>query len=58
MSYVEEIQAVVGEDRTLLGEVDRICYSRDMSVHVGVPDMVVQPVTRTVSKAARVATVG
>lgn len=56
MSYVEEIQAVVGEDRTLLGEIDRICYSRDMSVHVGVPDMVVQPTTtEEVSEILRIA---
>ncbi len=45
LGYVEEIQTVVGEENTLLDEIDRICYSRDMSVHVGVPDMVVQPAT-------------
>jgi glycolate oxidase subunit GlcD len=56
MSYVEDIQAIVGEDRILLGEIDRICYSRDMSVHVGVPDMIVQPLTtEEVSEVLRIA---
>ncbi len=56
MSYEEEIQAIVGEENTLLDEVDRICYSRDMSVHVGIPDMVVQATTtEQVSEILRIA---
>jgi glycolate oxidase len=56
VSYEEEIIAIVGGENTLMDEMDRICYSRDMSVHTGVPDMVVQPrTTEQVAEILRIA---
>lgn len=56
MDYLEAIKAIIDPERLITDEVDRICYSRDMSVHVGVPDVVVQPTTREeVSELLRIA---
>src|SRR5512143_3173308 len=41
MSYVDKIEQLVGKENVKTDVVDRICYSRDMSLHEGVPDAVV-----------------
>ncbi len=41
MHYLEKIEQIVGEENVKKDLVDRICYSRDMSLHEGVPDAVV-----------------
>ena len=38
---LKEIKDVVGVDNVRDDELERICYSRDMSVHRGVPDAIV-----------------
>jgi len=43
MDYLKELSAIVGPDNLTASEVDCLCYSRDMSVHVGVPDVIVFP---------------
>jgi len=43
MDYVKELSEIVGPDNLTANEVDCLCYSRDMSVHVGVPDVIVFP---------------
>jgi len=40
-SIIDELRTIVGEDNVIDSEMDRICYSRDMSVHQGIPDIVV-----------------
>jgi glycolate oxidase len=39
----DALKAIVGESRVLSRLIDRIGYSRDMSVHAAVPDVVVLP---------------
>src|SRR4030043_788708 len=41
MGYIEEIKNVVGEGNVHTGLIDRIGFSRDMSVHEGLPDVIV-----------------
>jgi len=41
MSYFEKIEQMVGKENVKTDIVDRICYSRDMSLHEGIPDAVV-----------------
>ncbi len=41
MSYLEKIDQIVGKENMKTDLVDRICYSRDMSLHEGIPDAVV-----------------
>jgi len=41
MDYVTKLQEIVGEENVRTDEVELMCYSRDMSVHVGVPDAIV-----------------
>jgi glycolate oxidase len=41
MDLASEISNIVGENNVYTELVERIPYSRDMSVHVGIPDMVV-----------------
>jgi len=41
MSYLEKIEQMVGKESVKTDLVDRICYSRDMSLHEGIPDAVV-----------------
>jgi glycolate oxidase len=38
---VEKLEEIVGSENVIEPEIDCICYSRDMSVHQGVPDLVV-----------------
>jgi glycolate oxidase len=41
MEYVEKIEKIVGKENVKTDLVDRVCYSRDMSIHQGIPDSVV-----------------
>jgi FAD/FMN-containing dehydrogenase len=41
MDIISEIEKIVGEENVFSGLVECIPYSRDNSVHVGIPDMVV-----------------
>lgn len=41
MDLVARMQKIVGPENVVTGKADRLGYSRDMSVHMGVPDMVV-----------------
>ncbi len=41
MDYVKELQEIVGEESVRADEVELTAYSRDMSVHVGIPDVIV-----------------
>jgi glycolate oxidase subunit GlcD len=41
MDYCKDLEEIVGKENVLTEEVDRLCYSRDMSLHEGVPDAVV-----------------
>ena len=52
MDIVSEISNIVGEDNVYSGLVECIPYSRDMSVHVGIPDVVV--FTRTTEQIAAI----
>ena len=41
MNYIDEIKQIVGSENVFSERVECLCYSRDMSVHEGVPDAVV-----------------
>jgi len=41
MDISSEIEKIVGKENVFSDRVECICNSRDMSVHVGVPDLVV-----------------
>jgi glycolate oxidase subunit GlcD len=41
MEYLTELQRIVGEENVRVDEVELMAYSRDMSVHVGVPEAIV-----------------
>ena len=41
MGYVEELKTIVGGENVHTGMIDRIGFSRDMSVHEGLPDVIV-----------------
>ncbi|MFH1090562.1 MAG: FAD-linked oxidase C-terminal domain-containing protein, partial [Pseudomonadota bacterium] len=43
MEYIEKLKEILGPDNLTAGRVDCLSYSRDMSVHVGAPDVVVFP---------------
>ncbi len=43
MDYVAELTAIVGPGNITNNEIDCLSCSRDMSVHVGVPDVIVFP---------------
>lgn len=50
MELADKLKAIVGEENVIEDEIELICYSRDMSVHVGRPDVIVFPnTTRKVS---------
>ena len=40
-AVIDELRKIVGKDNVIDEKVDCICYSRDMSVHQGVPDVIV-----------------
>lgn len=41
MNYFEKLAEIVGKEKVRIELVNRLCYSRDMSLHEGVPDAVV-----------------
>jgi len=51
MDYIKELIKMVGEENVRADEIERLCYSRDLSVHEAVPDAVVfAKTTEEVSK--------
>ena len=51
MDYIKELIKMVGEENVRTDEIERLCYSRDLSVHEAVPDAVVfAKTTEEVSK--------
>lgn len=57
MGLFEELQGIVGADRVFNDRVECLAYSRDMSVHQGVPDYVVfAKSTEEVSQIMKLAT--
>jgi glycolate oxidase subunit GlcD len=56
MDIIEEIRHIVGDENAFSDRVECICNSRDMSVHVGVPDVVVYArTTEQISSIMRLA---
>jgi FAD/FMN-containing dehydrogenase len=45
MDYIDAIKKIVGEENVFNDRVECLCYSRDMSVHQGIPDAIVFPST-------------
>ena len=45
MDIIDEISEIVGSDNLFRDRVECLCYSRDMSVHQGIPDAVIFPQT-------------
>ncbi len=43
MDFLSEITQIVGSERIFAEHAECLCYSRDMSVHQGIPDAVVFP---------------
>ena len=43
MGIIDEITEIVGRENVFSNRVECLCYSRDMSVHQGIPDAVVFP---------------
>ena len=41
MDYINDLIQIVGERNVRTDEIERLCYSRDLSVHEAVPDVVV-----------------
>ncbi len=41
MDYLERIEAIVGGENVRRDEIERLCYSRDLSVHEAIPDVIV-----------------
>jgi glycolate oxidase len=41
MDYIKDLIEIVGEKNVKTDEIERLCYSRDLSVHEAVPDVVV-----------------
>lgn len=41
MAFLDKIEAIVGPENISSDKVECLCFSRDMSVHVGVPDAIV-----------------
>jgi glycolate oxidase subunit GlcD len=56
MDIISEIENIVGEKNVFSDRVECICNSRDMSVHVGIPDLVVYAqTTEQISSIMRLA---
>ena len=56
MDIISEIEKIVGEKNVFSDRVECICNSRDMSVHVGIPDLVVYAeTTEQISSIMRLA---
>ena len=46
MDYIKKLEKIVGKDNVKSDEIEKICYSRDMSVHEALPDVIVFPTTK------------
>jgi len=56
MEFISEIIEIVGPENVFHDRVECLCYSRDMSVHQGIPDAVVFPrTTEQVSAIMKIA---
>ncbi|MCX8116949.1 MAG: FAD-binding oxidoreductase [Desulfobacterota bacterium] len=56
MDIVKELRQIVGEKNVRTDQIERLCHSRDMSVHEGIPDAVVfASSTEEVSKILKLA---
>ena len=43
MDMIDEIKKIVGPENVFDDRIECLCYSRDMSVHQGIPDAVIFP---------------
>ena len=56
MDYIKDLIEIVGEKNVKTDRIERLCYSRDMSVHEGIPDAIVfAKTTEEVSKILKLA---
>jgi len=56
MDYIKNLVDIVGEKNVKTDRLERLCYSRDMSVHEGVADAIVfAKTTDEVSKILKLA---
>ena len=56
MDYIKELIDIVGEKNVKTDRIERLCYSRDMSVHEGIADAIVfAKTTEEVSKILKLA---
>jgi len=56
MDYIQRIEGIVGGENVRTDEIERLCYSRDLSVHEGIPDVIVfSKDTEEVSKVLAIA---
>jgi len=56
MDYIKDLIQIVGEKNVKTDRLERLCFSRDMSVHEGVPDAVVfAKTTDEISKILKLA---
>jgi hypothetical protein len=52
MDYIKDLIEIVGEKNVKTDRIERLCYSRDMSVHEGIPDAIVfARTTEVISKS-------
>ncbi len=56
MDYIKDLIQIVGEKNVKTDRLERLCFSRDMSVHEGIPDAIVfAKTTEEVSKILKLA---
>ena len=56
MEYIKDLIQIVGEKNVKTDRLERLCFSRDMSVHEGVPDAIVfAKTTDEISKVLKLA---
>ncbi|MGB9628010.1 MAG: FAD-binding and (Fe-S)-binding domain-containing protein, partial [Thermodesulfobacteriota bacterium] len=56
MDYIQELINIVGEKNVKTDQIERLCYSRDMSVHEGIPEAIVfAKTTQEVSRVMKLA---
>jgi len=56
MDYIKALVDIVGEKNVKTDQIERLCHSRDMSVHEGIPDAIVfAKTTEEVSKILKLA---
>lgn len=54
MDYIKELINIVGEENVKTDEIERLCYSRDLSVHEAIPDVIV--FVKTAEEVSRIMT--